>query len=132
MCIRDRCYPYILNSGNGLVYCQISCRWQNEVYFRSRHRISPVSYPHLLEGRIEEIKLQLKEAAKQRLRQITQKPQEEDLINETFDEIEKDYRDEISKLKTRIKYLAEEAEKKAEICLLYTSRLYVVPERLRL
>lgn len=68
-----------------------------------------------LEGRIEEIKLQLKEAAKQRLRQITQKPQEEELINETFDEIEKDYRDEISKLKTRIKYLAEEAEKKAEI-----------------
>ncbi len=68
-----------------------------------------------LEKKLVEIKAQLKETNKQRIRQITLKPENEETINETFDEIIKDFEDDRKHMEEKIKYLSDEAGKKAEL-----------------
>lgn len=68
-----------------------------------------------LESHAEEVKLQLQESAKQRIKQIIGDPQNEELIAETFDGIDREYREELKHIETRINYLTDEAQKKAEV-----------------
>lgn len=68
-----------------------------------------------LNTRADEIKLQLQESTKQRLRQIIKDPQNESIIAETFDSIDKDFHDELRRINAQIEYLTNEAQKKAEI-----------------
>lgn len=67
------------------------------------------------ERKLEDCKHQLKESNKQRLKQITRNPDNEELINETFDEIEKDYIHEIRQLELQISCLSQETEKKLKM-----------------
>ena len=68
-----------------------------------------------LEKRTDGLKLQLIESSKQRLRQIVAAPENEDIVNGTFDALEKEYHLEIKRLAMQIGYLSSQAEKKSEI-----------------
>lgn len=70
---------------------------------------------HKLEQSITELKEQLKQSSKQRLQQIIRNPDSEEIINESFNEIEKDYLTEIRASEQRIIWLSEDAEKKMEL-----------------
>ena len=67
------------------------------------------------ENKLREIKQQLKQSTKQRLQQIIRNPENEKLLNETFDELENEFLLEIKQLERQIDYLSTEAEKKSEI-----------------
>lgn len=68
-----------------------------------------------IQQKIEQIKLELKESSKQRLKQLVKNPDNEEIINENFDELEQDYLSEINGLEGRCRYLSTEAQKKSEM-----------------
>lgn len=81
---------------------------QNKIFDNKQHINN-------LEKRITEIKLHLKETTKQRIKEITQNPQNEAIISETYDEIQKDFQDELKTIDSQIDYLLNETKKKSEI-----------------
>lgn len=68
----------------------------------------------ILKKRLEEIKNELKFTNKERIRQLSVRSQEEDSINETFDEIIRDYEEERSQTQEKIDYLSNLTQKKSQ------------------
>ncbi|NLK37646.1 MAG: recombinase family protein [Epulopiscium sp.] len=67
-----------------------------------------------LKKRLEEIKQELKYTNKERIRQLAVRPQEEDSINETFDEIIREYEEERRQTEEKIGYVSNIAQKRWE------------------
>lgn len=68
-----------------------------------------------LEKVIEETKSNLKQTTKQKIKKITLNPEDEELISEMYEEIEKDYHNEIKRLSVQVEYLKNESTKRAEL-----------------
>lgn len=68
-----------------------------------------------LELQLNDIKMQLRETTKQKIKALSINPQEELIILETYLEIEKEYYSEIKRIEQEIDYLKNEKEKRAEI-----------------
>lgn len=68
-----------------------------------------------LEKSIAECQERLKASTKQRLIQISKNPSSEEIINQTFDELDADTYQEISTTKARIQSLSDEAETRREL-----------------
>jgi DNA invertase Pin-like site-specific DNA recombinase len=68
-----------------------------------------------LRRKIADVKRQLTEATKQRVKEIARNPQNERLIAEVYDEIQKEFQNEIKNITFHIDYLSTEAEKKSRI-----------------
>ncbi|MGE4549557.1 MAG: recombinase family protein [Intestinibacillus sp.] len=68
-----------------------------------------------LRERLEQLKRELRESTRQRIRQITAHPEREEAINETFDTLEEEYRDELGRLERQLALLEDEAGKRADM-----------------
>lgn len=82
--------------------------------------------------KIEELKLELKAVNRQRIQRLMKNPDDEDLINESFDGMESDLLSEIKSLSTCCEYLSNEHAKKLEIKKNLTSIIGIFDRMLQL
>ena len=102
---------YILSARDSLKNALININQEKNIDTIEKNKTSI----HYYNNKINDIKTQLKEATRQRIKQITLHPENEAIISETFDSLENEYRTEIIQLEEKIRFLKNESAKKAEL-----------------